>query len=483
MRSTARIFATLAAIEALSLLGFLYPQFAFTFFVFVAVGTAVLAFLYPRDFLYVTFVELAVGGMGYLFSAHIGGFTVSIRLAFFVIACAVALYHGIKNRTLYTVTESALWGKWIWLAFFMAFGVIHGLLRGYNPRAVFFDFNAYFFLVYIWVWSVLMRTREDLDALKPYALAAVSFLAFKTALIYFVFTHAVPLNVPLIYKWIRDTGVGELTPAQGGFYRVFFQSHIYLIIGWIYVMIALLKEKAHMRRWLLWGFSSFVVSALIMSLSRSFALGLVSAAGGMLFVSLVFWRFTMRETLHSAALMIASVFGGVLIVLAITFWPYPPRNPFSLSDAWGTRFTYDAAASSRWAELSPLWNAVKDDWLLGAGFGKNITYISNDPRARAENPSGEYTTSAFEWGYLDIWLKMGFFGLLVYLIILKNVFIGLFKSAHACVLRGTWKGVLFPTTLMFSVVTLAVIHVFTPYLNHPLGFGVVILAAVWLDKK
>ena len=134
-----------------------------------------------------------------------------------------------------------------------------------------------------------------------------------------MFTHAVPLNVPLIYKWIRDTGVGELTPAQGGFYRVFFQSHIYLIIGWIYVMIALLKEKAHMRRWLLWGFSSFVVSALIMSLSRSFALGLVSAAGGMLFVSLVFWRFTMRETLHSAALMIASVFGGVLIVLAITF--------------------------------------------------------------------------------------------------------------------------------------------------------------------
>ncbi|MBI5230029.1 MAG: O-antigen ligase family protein [Candidatus Magasanikbacteria bacterium] len=483
MRNTVRIFVALIAVEAISLLGFLYPQFAFAFFVLVAVGAAALAFFYPRDFLYVTFVELAVGGMGYLFFAHIGGFSVSIRLAFFVIACAAALYHGIKNHTFFRITESALWGKWLWLAFFAALGVVHGLLRGYNPRAVFFDVNAYFFLAYIWVWIVFLRTREDLNALKPYALAAVSFLAFKTALIYFVFTHAVPLNVPLIYKWIRDTGVGELTPAQGGFYRVFFQSHIYLIIGWIYAMIALLKEESRMRRWLLWGFSAFVVSSLIMSLSRSFALGLASAAGSMLFVVLIFWRFTIKETLRYGGLMIASVLGGVLMVLAVTFWPYPARNPFSLSDAWGTRFTYDAAASSRWAELSPLWRAVKDDWLLGAGFGKTVTYISNDPRVRAEHPNGEFTTTAFEWGYLDIWLKIGIFGLLAYLIILKNIFVGLFKSAHACVLRGNWEEVIVPSTLAFSLLALAVIHIFTPYLNHPLGFGIVILAAVWLDKK
>lgn len=483
MRNTARIFAAITAVEALSLLGFLYPQFAFTFFALVAVGAGALAVRAPRDFLYITFVELAIGGMGYLFSAPIGGFTVSVRLAFFAIACAAALYHGIKNQTLERITESALWGKWLWLAFFVALAVAHGLARGFPVRAVFFDVNAYFFLAYFWVWSTLLRSQEDVNGLKPYATAAVIFLAFKTLLVYFVFTHAVPFNVPLIYKWIRDTGVGELTPAQGGFYRVFFQSHIYLIIAWVYAMIALFKEKSPPRAWVIGGVSALFVSALIMSLSRSFALGFVAASGALLFVPLIFWRFTARETVRSAGFMIASVLGGVLIVLAVTFWPYPARNPFSLGDAWGSRFTYDAAASSRWAEFTPLWSAVKDQWLFGAGFGKTVTYISNDPRVRAENPSGEYATSAFEWGYLDIWLKIGLLGLLVYLSILSNIFVELFKSVQRCALRGAWEAAFVPATLAVSLLALAVVHIFTPYLNHPLGFGVVILAAVWLDKK
>lgn len=181
--------------------------------------------------------------------------------------------------------------------------------------------------------------------------------------------------------------------------------------------------------------------------------------------------------------MCASAVGGVLIVLAVSFWPVPARHPFSLTDVWGARFNvYDSSASSRWAEAGPLWDAVKRNWIMGAGFGKTVTYISNDPRVRTENPSGEYTTTAFEWGYLDIWLKIGLLGLLTYLVIIKKLFSILLKSAQSYMIQGDGENALMPATLAFSLLALLIIHIFTPYLNHPLGFGVVILSAVWADS-
>ena len=85
--------------------------------------------------------------------------------------------------------------------------------------------------------------------------------------------------------------------------------------------------------------------------------------------------------------------------------------------------------------------------------------MSNDPRIRAEFPDGRYTTSAFEWGYLDIWLKIGLLGLLAYLILIVKI------------ARESLKAGLLGEILFIALTALVITHTFSPYLNHPLGIG------------
>src|SRR5690606_26879171 len=51
--------------------------------------------------------------------------------------------------------------------------------------------------------------------------------------------------------------------------------------------------------------------------------------------------------------------------------------------------------------------------ILGSGYGTTVTYETSDPRLLSTIGSS-YTTYAFEWGYHDIWLKIGVVGASVY---------------------------------------------------------------------
>jgi O-antigen ligase len=137
--------------------------------------------------------------------------------------------------------------------------------------------------------------------------------------------------------------------------------------------------------------------------------------------------------------------------------------------------TNESAIGSRWALLPELWSSILDAPLLGSGFGKTVTYYSSDPRVLLNNPTGEYTTYAFEWGWLDIWLKLGLLGLISYLwlIVMQIIKIGRF--------RGEFKP-LSRLSLLAILATLTTVHIFTPYINHPLGIGMILLAIVFISE-
>ena len=90
--------------------------------------------------------------------------------------------------------------------------------------------------------------------------------------------------------------------------------------------------------------------------------------------------------------------------------------------------------------------------------------MSDDPRIvpTTANGSGEFTTYAFEWGYLDMILKFGILGTLIYLILIFKVLKKLFVINLGFAL---------------GLIALLVINIFSPYLNHPLGIGFVILCS------
>ncbi|MFH1711940.1 MAG: hypothetical protein ABH846_01745, partial [Patescibacteria group bacterium] len=135
----------------------------------------------------------------------------------------------------------------------------------------------------------------------------------------------------------------------------------------------------------------------------------------------------------------------------------------------------ELAISSRWQLLPEMMKSIAKSPIIGSGFGTEVTFISDDPRVRAINPSGEWTTYRFEWGYQDIWLKMGLLGLIAFgwyaVLIIQAIRFTMKKHGHVWLTIG----------LGASVLALFVANVFTPFLNHPIGIITMLLIIPFLD--
>jgi O-antigen ligase len=279
--------------------------------------------------------------------------------------------------------------------------------------------------------------------------------------------------------------VGEITQIQGGFYRVFFQSHIFVLIGF-FVFLTLLSNKIFNKKLLTSYFLLLtLLSVILISFSRSFWIGLIAGLllYGCMVVRLYSWKALPRV---GGILLICGIISICLIVAAVKF-PYPkPIGGFSATDLLSERagqITGEAGVSSRWSLLPELWNKIKQAPILGQGFGATVTYKSSDPRVLQYSAGGEYTTYAFEWGWLDIWLKLGIFGLLAYLLLIGRIcYDGLYlmqkskiKNQNDNVKCKIYLG------LIIGLFAIVIVSIFSPYMNHPLGIGYLILTSAILN--
>jgi O-antigen ligase len=225
--------------------------------------------------------------------------------------------------------------------------------------------------------------------------------------------------------------------------------------------------------------AAFVFAVNLISFSRSNWVGLLF---GLFFLAAVFvknrkWRRAGRlalDTLIAGAL-------ALLIIIAIVKFPYPnPIGGFDAANLLSERagqLSGEAGVSSRWSLLPELWRPIKNNLFLGGGLGKTVTYLSQDPRVLQTNPNGEYTTYAFEWGWLDIWLKLGIFGLLSYLLLAAVI---IFKITAIYKMPGFNDDFLFG--LAAGMIAILAISFFSPYMNHPLGLGYLMLLSVFYEK-
>jgi O-antigen ligase len=135
----------------------------------------------------------------------------------------------------------------------------------------------------------------------------------------------------------------------------------------------------------------------------------------------------------------------------------------------------EAGAASRWSLLPIMWSEIRQSPVWGYGLGKSLTYQTYDPRVLESSSSGQYTTYVFEWGWLDIWLKFGILGVAVYVWLLFS----LGRDAVLLIKKQPLEGLL----ILSSVLIIAIVHFFTPYLNHPLGFGYLGLLLVYITYR
>lgn len=442
----------------------------------VVVVAAVAAVLYRRSFALgtaVVLVELAAGSLGRSFVLPWGG--VSLRMLLFVVALAATAWEARRPEVRARLAPIIRSPLTLLVAGAVAWGAAWGATqRPFGP--VFSDLNAYLSLLLLPSFVLALHDAKRRALLLSAVLGAVAASAVQTLLLFFLFTHAVPEPVlRALYVWIRDFGFGEITRAPGGFYRVFFQAHlwsfaVFLMAPALYVASRMARDRTRSGDPTLPGRMVVEVSGILpaatvfVSFSRTFWLSAaVAAAVGVLLVAV--WQVTRPKL-------------GVYLLSLLVFVALGIGLPFLLSrSVSGAAFgrvgavAGEPAADSRMNLLRVMWPAILERPVLGHGFGKELTYVTRDPRLLVYYPDGNYTTSAFEWGWLDFWLKMGILGPIAFA---AFVAMTLWRSWQASKTdpEGPWLHL----GLGLAVLGAAGAHVLSPWLNHPLGIGLLLLA-------
>lgn len=463
---------SLGVLFGIALIAYFFPIAPFLL-IGLGVFVAALTSKEPMLGLLAVFLELFSNAHGHLISVDFF-FPISLRMLFFV-----GFFVGFAIHLARTKQRPFLHKQGLILLTPLVVAVVFGVWQGWmlqDPRQVFQDANAYLFLLYaIPILSIHWTAKHRYLLLQMLAAGTVWNILLSFGILY-VFTHTGKEIVRVIYIVLRDMRLAEMTDLGSGVYRIFLQSQFF-VFPFFFLLVCLFMQS-HLRtekRFLTVLFAP-IMSIILLSLSRSFWIGLMGA--GIVLGGWIIQQRTPRSQwlsffFHGGSAVLLSV----LLLVAVSLFPFPPQriDRADLTEALRTRVQSDVAVSSRWALLEPMMDRIAQHPILGSGFGAEVSFISEDPRVRESNPDGVWSTYAMEWGWLELWIKMGIFGPLAFLFYITQAIRALFDNQKP---DQQWIGAGLAAGLIFLSLT----HLFSPYLNHPIGLGFLLFVLAFLPQ-
>lgn len=414
--------------------------------------------------LFLAIAEILLGSFGKLFFITTPlPINISFRLSIFlalIFGSFVYLLKKSEAREYFLKKIFELKSVIILIGVFILVPFIVGLINQ-SFLSVFQDINAWFFYALIIPGLAVEYHKKDFEVLIKLlvgtSLATITLTIFLYVLYGWSLT-ALPV-FSWLYHWLRQVGWGEVTHVSGNLYRIFSQAHISVLALWAICLTQIVKIDYLFFNKKLNYYLFFLTSlTLIINLSRS-----MWVAG--VFLMLVLFLLNYKNIIKiivplSATFLLAVIISGSLI---------GRLGVLNLSSR-ASQQPSEPAIASRIAQLKPLLKAIESHWLTGTGFGGKVGYPSEDPRAKQKlDGQGLYWTSAFEWGYLDQLLKFGLVVFVVFFYFLSLLIFKMFKNQNKS------------AGLILSVlIVVFVTHVFSPYLNHPLGIIWLIISLIFL---
>ncbi|MBU1148903.1 O-antigen ligase family protein [Patescibacteria group bacterium] len=467
------------SVLVLSYVGYVYQVVNQIGFSIICLITVILTYKDIKFGLYIILAELFIGSKGYLFWLEISGTQVSLRLALFLIVLAFWLLYWFRKKSS-NFLSSPFFRPTLFLAFFLLLGLVVGFIRNNDFSNIFFDVNGYLYLALIFLFFEVITSRNRLIKILQILAASLTMQAVFSLLLVYVFGHQFIFTMPSLYSWVREFGIGEITMVTSNYYRVFFQGQVFALyaffffLAWIFFSNKLAKVKK--EKYLVWLLLLIASLIIVVSFSRSFWLGL---AGGLLFFAILLvkpLRFPFSTIVKKSIISLLIVVTAVGLLFGLANFPFPKTSGSTsaslLKDRALDDLTSEAAAASRWDLLPILWDKVLEHPIIGSGFGATATYKTSDPRFLESHPDGLYTTFAFEWTYLDIWIKIGIGGLLAYFYLLFRII----HYGYKLLAKDDANNYL-SLGFLTALIALLFLNLTTPYLNHPLGIGFFMLAA------
>jgi len=462
----------------LSYLGYNYPWLESLGFLIIIILFIILTFRYLLLGFYLVLAELFLGSFGRLLSIDFFGYQLSLRIALFIIFFVIFSLWYLEKRVNLNLKDFVF--KKIFILFLLAifWTTLNGFFQNNHGIFIFYDMNAFLFLFYAFIFLAVLNKREIIKNIVIILGAAISVTLIINLNLFLLFAYQPPLDLVAIYKWFRDVRLGEVTLIFNNIYRIFSQAQIFSLIGF-FVFFTIYSSKYFFKNNLLndkkdyrvfFVFSLIANLSIIISFSRSFWLGFIGALILLLILLIDKYKlsFTTVSKIMVNLIFITLLNLAFLYLISGSFSPALIRGRFN-------NLLNEPASTSRLQQLGPLWQNIKNNLILGTGFGKTVTYNSTDPRILNEFPDGHYSTYAFEWGYLDLLLKFGIIGFIIYLALLWKIL----KRGGDLISNnlGHLDEILI-IGLLGGFGALLITNIFSPYLNHPLGLGYLLLLMV-----
>lgn len=420
------------------------------------------------------FTELVIGSQGHMLEITVNVFSIPIRLAMFAAIFLIWLFIDFKLKEFWQLLKnSRILQLFIVVLITIKLGFLLGLLN--HPFSdAFFDANGYFFLGLAFPLITYMKSKEQLIELFNLIFAGTIFMAGELVIYLYVFFHQFGWQTEW-YKWLRDTRLAEITPMAKStdFYRIFLQSYLYAGVALCIAKIAYAHSMIAKKWMIIISTSSIIV--ILSSSSRSIWYALF------LIVPIIILDLALKSGPRQTAVkkvlisLIISITLALSVILIATNLPIPIPSQWYAFNIIGERLNVsdEAGASTRWKMLPPLFEQIKKHPFFGDGFGTSVTYNSDDPRIKTvDNPTGKRTTYAFEWGILDTITEIGIIGTLIFFLFWGTLQYKLLRSNNE----------LFKILAVVNGFILLV-HITTPYLNHPLGLGMLNISLVALINQ
>lgn len=471
----------------------------------LVIGATVFALsLWRLEFgVFVAFAELISQSHGHLIASN----GLSLRMIIFV-AVMCAWFVGVFLNKRFLDYKHPLVLPFVALIVLVFYGMVRGMVAYQSDLGlVFQDANAYFYLLYLAPilavnWTSLLK-RQLLQVFVASSLW-VSIVTLGTV---FVFSHFPEFMLGDVYTFLRDTRLAEITKMVESIWRVFMPAQIFsAFLLFLFMPFLWMKELKTKEYVVLSSVQGVAIATLIVSLSRSFWVGLLVA--GVVWIALLlrsqslsWWRVRRAVSYHVLSILVA-----VSLIAIALFFPvsYQQGSALNFASLFAERTTgmEDVAISSRWNLLDPMIETIAENPVIGSGFGTQVSFKTDDPRAIAMTGDGIWTTHAMEWGWFELWIKMGIAGPLLFGWLFVIIFFSLTPLLFyrkdlvsqkgfefTCMIRcffsktephpAAWLAI----GLISSLVMLYATHTFSPYLNHPIGLGMLMFVVPFVSKE
>lgn len=421
----------------------------------------------------------------------------SIRMVLFIL-CIFATFPPLVHRLKTVMTHpqvvvTVLFGADLLLC------VMLGLKQGNVTGFIWADLSGFLALALVPGFFVVMGNRGAIErAIKVIFFSALA-LGIITVGLHFWLAFAQGKAINQVNDWINEYSLGGLALLNSGSHRIYFRSQIFLQVALLYGVWAYNKATRRVRICLLMA-EGILLFALILSYTRGFWLGFAASAVLVLILEITNWKRLL--TVAGGALAVVAILVGLstlcyhrpvvlreivdrfdpnLLVSSVTpnqeatlpsaEATVPTTETVEAPEKTQTDIANEAAVNIRGETLAALKEKIKRSPIIGSGLGTNLDGIRNDGKT--------------EYMYLDILMKTGFVGLLLFMAVYFG-FIPVWICRKSKAQKQNRNSIAARNHfLLAAYLGVALVSFFNPFLDNPMGTMLLMLTstALWTEDS